>query len=105
MNRLLHLLTIKLSRLMSTATDVDHDIGNEEDPDESALTSDDPTSHGDLMPDVYGEAMDDTQSERDSSADDDTQPLLQIIDPPSGAPDRSEGFDPYNSGGFKTPKK
>ena len=47
----------------------------------------------DLMPDIYGQPTGDTV------------PLLKIIKDESHSADRSEGFDPYNTGSFEVSKK
>ena len=99
MNRILHWLTVKLSRSTSTGATEKRSVSKEENPDEPVTSSDVQTSTDDLMPDIYGEATSDTR------ADDDTQPNLEIIENPSRTSEMSEGSDPYNTGGFKGPKK
>ena len=106
MNRILHWLTVKLSRSTSTgATEEhssdheEHDVSKEENPDEPVTSSDLQANIDDLMPDIYGAATGDTQP------DDDTQPNLEIIKDPSQTSNVSESFDPYNTGEFKGPKK
>ena len=64
-----------------------------------------------VMPDIYADKHDATEpdlkvlDEPLPEATGDTQPLLEIIDNPSRTSEMSEGFDPYNTGGFKGPKK
>ena len=106
MNRILHWLTVKLSRSTSTgATEQcgsDHEersVSKEANPGEPVTVSEAQTNIDDLMPDIYGEATGDTQP------DDDTQPYPEIIENPSRTSEMSEGFDPYNTGVFKSPKK
>ncbi len=99
MNRILHWLTVKLSRLTSTGATEERSVSKEENPDEPVTSSDLQANIDDLMPDIYGAATGDTQP------DDDTQPNLEIIENPSPTSEMSEGFDPYNTGGFKVPKK
>lgn len=99
MNRILHWLTVKLSRSTSTGATEERSVSKEENPDEPVTSSDVQTSTDDLMPDIYGAATGDTQP------DDDTQPNLEIIKDPSQNSNMSEGFDPYNTGEFKGPKK
>ena len=106
MNRILHWLTVKLSR--STAAETIEQPGSdykergfseEDSPGEPVTIGKVRNNIDDVMPDIYAEATGDTQS------DDDTQPLLEIIENPSRTSEMSEGFDPYNTGEFKGPKK
>jgi len=90
---------VKLSRSTSTGATEKRSVSKEENPDEPVTSSDVQTSTDDLMPDIYGAATGDTQP------DDDTQPNLEIIKDPSQNSNMSEGFDPYNTGEFKGPKK
>ena len=106
MNRILHWLTVKLSRSTSIgATEQpgsDHEersVSKEDNPGEPVTVSEAQTNIDDLIPDIYAEATGDTQS------DDDTEPLLEIIENPLRTSEMSEGFDPYNTGEFKGPKK
>jgi len=99
MKRILHWLTVKLSRLTSTGATEERSVSKEYDPGEPVMSSDLQTDIDDLMPDIYGEATGDTQP------DDDTQPYPEIIENPSRTSEMSEGFDPYNTGAFKGPKK
>ncbi len=106
MNRILHWLTVKLSRSTSTgATEQsgsDHEergVSKEDNPGEAVTIGEAQANIDDLMPDIYGEATGDTQP------DDDTQPNLEIIKDPSQNSNKSESFDRYDSGEFKGPKK
>ena len=76
MNRILHWLTVKLSRSTSTGATEERSVSKEENPDEPV-----------------------------ASTDDDTQPNLEIIKDPSQNSNKSESFDPYDSGSFKVLKK
>ncbi len=99
MNRILHWLTVKLSRSTSTGATEERSVSKEETPGQPVTSSDLQANIDDLMPDIYGEATGDTQP------DDDTQPNLEIIKDPSQNSNKSESFDPYDSGEFKGPKK
>ncbi len=99
MNRILHWLTVKLSRLTSTGSTEECSVCREYNSGEPVTSSDLQANIDDLMPDIYGEATSDTR------ADDDTQPNLEIIENPSQTSNMSESFDPYNSGSFKVLKK
>ncbi len=100
MNRILHWLTVKLSRL--TAADTieqpgsDHEeqgFSEEDNPVEPVTIGDVQTNIDDLTPNNYREATGDTQ------------PELEIIESPSPISNMSESFDPYDSGSFKVLKK
>lgn len=69
------------------------------------MGSDTHTSIDELMPDIYSASTGDTQPDDDIPSDDDTQPVLEIIENPSRTDELSEGFDPYNSGDYRVPKK
>ena len=99
MNRILHWLTVKLSRWTSTRSTEERSVSKEYKRDEPVTSSDQQAKIDDLMPDIYSEEAGNTQP------DCDTQPLLEIIENPSRTSDMSEGFDPYNTGEFKGPKK
>ncbi len=99
MNRILHWLTVKLSRLTSTGSTEECSVCKEYNSGEPVTSSDLQANIDDLMPDIYGEATSDTQS------DGDTQPNIEIIKDPSRASEMLESFDPYNSGSFKVLKK
>ncbi len=112
MNRILHWLTVKLSRSNSTGAteqrgsdNEERSVSKEDNPGEPVTVSEAQTNIDDLMPDIYGEATGDTQPDDDTRTDDDTQPYLEIIENPSRTSEMSEGFDPYNTGGLKGPKK
>jgi len=100
MNRILHWLTVKLSR--PTVTDTtdqfgsDHDerdFGEEDNPVEPVTTGKVQTNIDDLTPSIYHDATGDTQ------------PELEIIKSDSPISILSESFDPYDSGSFKVLKK
>ena len=93
MNRILHWLTVKLSRLTSTGSTEECSVCKEYNSGEPVTSSDLQANIDDLMPDIYGEATGDTQ------------PDLEIIENPSQTSNMSESFDPYNSGSFKVLKK
>ncbi len=97
---------MKLSRSTSTGATEQRGSDNEErrvskedNPGEPVTVSEAQTNTDDLMPDIYTEETGNTQP------DCDTQPLLEIIENPSRTSEMSEGFDPYNTGEFKGPKK
>ncbi len=98
-NRIHHWLAAKLSRLTSTRSTEERSVSKEYKPDEPVTSSAQQAKIDDLMPDIYGEETGNTQP------DCDTQPLLEIIENPSRTSEMSEGFDPYNTGVFKSPKK
>ncbi len=98
-NRIHHWLAAKLSRLTSTRSTKERSVSKEYKPDEPVTSSDQQAKIDDLMPDIYGEETGDTQP------DCDTQPLLEIIENPSQTSEMSEGFDPYNTGVFRGPRK
>ena len=85
MNRILHWLTVKLSR--STSTEETEERGS--DHEERGVSKEDIPGG----PDIYGEATGDTE------------PELEIIKDSSQTSDKSESYDPYNSGSFKVLKK
>ncbi len=100
MNRILHWLTVKLSRRTVAETaeqlDSDHEEGSfseEDNPVEPVTIGDVQTNIDDLTPNNYREATGDTQ------------PELEIIESPSPIADLSESFDPYDSGSFIVLKK
>ena len=100
MNRILHWLTVKLSRPtdaeMVEQPDSDyeeHDFSEEDNPGEPVTIGKVQTDIDDLTPNIYREATGDTQ------------PELEIIETPSPISNLSESFDPYDSGTFRVLKK
>ncbi len=98
MNRILHWLTVKLSRSTPTEATEEHDSDNEEhDSDNEERGSDEERGVSEENnpggPGIYGEATGDTE------------PDLEIIKEPPRTSDMSESYDPYNSGSFKVLKK
>ena len=100
MNRILHWLTVKLSRrpVAETAEQLDSDheeggLSEEDNPVEPVTVGDVQTNIDDLTPNNYRQATGDTQ------------PELEIIESPSPISNLSESFDPYDSGSFKVLKK
>jgi hypothetical protein len=101
MIRILHWLTAKLSRLTAAGATEPPGFDEEEygvSKEEMPLDSDE-EEYGVIKeemargPAIYVEE------------NGDTQPSLEIIKEPLRTPDMSEGFDPYNSGTFKSLKK
>ena len=111
MNRILHWLTVKLSRSTFTRATEERGVSNEDSPGGPATTSNVQTGSDDLMPDIYGKSVvdsqqaDDTEQDDDIEQDDDTQPNLEILEEPSQTAEIPDGTDPYNTGGFKILKK
>ena len=100
MNRILHWLTVKLSRPTAAETieqpgsdDEEGGFSEEDNPVQPVTIDKVQTDIDDLTPDIYHEATGDTQ------------PELEIIESPSPVSDLSESFDPYDSGSFKVLKK
>jgi hypothetical protein len=100
MNRILHWLTVKLSRPIAAETveqpdpdDEERDFGEDDNPGEPVTIGKVQTDIDDLTPNIYREAAGDTQ------------PELEIIESPSPISNLSESFDPYDSGSFKVLKK
>ncbi len=100
MNRILHWLTVKLSRPTAAETieqpgsdDEERGFSEEDNPVEPVTIGDVQTKIDDLTPNHYREATGDTQ------------PQLEIIETPSPICNLSESFDPYDSGSFKVLKK
>jgi len=100
MNRILHWLTVKLSRPTAAETieqpgsDYEERGFSEEDnPGEPVTIGKVQTDSDDLTPNIYHQATGDTQ------------PELEIIESPSPISNLSESFDPYDSGSFKVLKK
>ena len=88
MNRILHWLTVKLSRstVAETAEQFDsdyeeHGFSEEDNPGEPVTIGDVQAKTDDLTPDIYREATGDTE------------PELEIIESPSPISDMSESFD------------
>lgn len=86
MKGMFHWLSMNLSRSPASDTRSEQDASENGDGDVPA------TADG-LMPDIY------------SQPTGDTQPLLKIIKDRSQLTDRSEGFDPYNTGSFDISKE
>ena len=100
MNRILHWLTVKLSRPTAAETiehaesdDEERDFSEEDNPGEPVTIGKVQTDIDDLTPNNYREATGDTQ------------PELEIIESPSPIANLSESFDPYDSGSFRVLKK
>ena len=85
MHRILHWLTVKLSRSTSVGATEEHAFDQEE----YGVSEEEKPR----VPSIYVEA------------DGDTQPSLEIIKEPLRTSDMSENYDPYNSGTFKVLKK
>jgi len=111
MNRILHWLVDKLAHPISTRSnkqgrsDYEERDDSNEDVHEPVTGNEEHTNMDEIMPDIYGESTDISQSKDNTQSDEDTQPDLEIIEAPSPSSERSKGFDPYNSGDFKFPKK
>ena len=60
MKRILHWLTVKLSRLTSTGATEERSVSKEYDPGEHVMSSDLQTNIDDLMPELYGDATRET---------------------------------------------
>jgi len=86
MKGIFHWLGMNLSRSPASDTRSEQD-GSENDNRIAPVTADD------LMQDIYGQATGDTV------------PLLKIIKDQSQSTDRSEGFDPHNTGSFEASKE
>ncbi len=105
MRRFLDWLVVKLAHPISTRSnkqrrsDYEERDDSKEDVHEPVTGNEEHTNMDEKMPDIYGESTGNTQP------DCDTQPLLEIIGNPSRTSEMSEGFDPYNTGEFKGPKK
>ena len=100
MNRILHWLTVKLSRPTAAESveqpDSDYeerDFSEEDNPGEPVTIGKVRTDIDDLTPNIYREATGDTQ------------PELEIIESPVPIDNLSESFDPYDSGSFRVLKK
>ena len=100
MNRILHWLTMKLSRPTAAETIEQPDADYEERGDSEEDNLGEPVTIGkvqtdidDLTPNIYREATGDTQ------------PELEIIESPAPIENLSESFDPYDSGSFRVLKK
>ncbi len=100
MNRILHWLTVKLSRPTVTDTtdqpdsdDEERGFSEEDNPVEPVTIGKVQTDIDELTPSIYHDATGDTQ------------PELEIIKSDSPISDLSENFDPYDSGSFKVLKK
>ena len=100
MNRILHWLTMKLSRPTAAETieqpDFDYEergFSEEDNPGEPVTIGKVQTDIDDWTPNIYREATGDTQ------------PALEIIESPSPISNLSDSFDPYDSGSFKVLEK
>ena len=104
MNRVLQWLIWKMAHPFSAA-ETNEPESNHEKPGEPDIDNNVATNVNELMPDIYSQEASETQPGEEILADDDTQPDLEIIENPSHSDERSEGFDPYNSGDYRFPKK
>jgi hypothetical protein len=100
MNRILHWLTVKLSRPSVAETteqpdsdDEERGFSEEDNPREPVTIDKVQNNIDDLTPNIYHDATGDTQ------------PELEIIKSETPISNLSESFDPYDSGSFKVLKK